>query len=297
MSIYELDHAPTFHALSYTWGLKIIHQIGCDDVEKKSTERAGRYLSIHENLWLALQRLRHQTEEQVLWIDAICINQTENAEKTVQVPLMLRLFHKVESVFIWLCEESGDSSAAFDLTSRIVAAAAVELTSSPTDTKQVFKAEDLGRLALPEYSNPAWKALDGLFCRPWFSRVWVIQEVTVARSTLVVCGPSHCQWSHLIITARYIIDHSLTAITDVDPRRVIKYAAFGQRFCEGPPYSLLELLPEARDSYSIDDRDKVFALLDVSGDADHGLLKSNYDQPLIGVYTTLTKHLIERSES
>ncbi len=297
MSIYEIHQAPAFQALSYTWGQEIKHRIGCDNVEKNSIGRVGRFLPIHKNLWLALQRLRHETEERVLWIDAICINQTENGEKNIQVPLMRKIFEKADSVIVWLGEESKDSSAAFDLISRLVAAAATELESSSADINKVFQAQDLDRLALPEHSNPAWEALDALFWRPWFSRVWVIQEIIVARNASVLCGLSHCQWLHLTMAARYITDHSLTAITLVEPRRLIKFIKFDQRFRAGPPYSLLELLLEARDTYSTDDRDKVFALLDIAEDAGHSLLKPNYRQPLVDVYTTLTKNSIERNRS
>lgn len=297
MSTYKIEQAPAFEALSYTWGQKIEHRIGCVDVERNGVRGGGHYLSVHENLWLALQRLRHETEERVLWIDAICINQTDKPERNDQVLLMPKLFHKAESVIIWLGEESHDSSAAFDLISRIVAAATSEQACDPFDAKKVIKAQDIGGLALLEHTNPAWQALDSLFWRPWFSRVWVIQEVTVARGASVLCGPSHCPWSHLTTTAKYIEDHSLTAITRVDPQRALKFAELGQRFREGPPHLLLELLSQARDSYSTDDRDKIFALLSIAEDSEYSLMKPNYKTPLVDVYTTLTKRVIERDGS
>lgn len=297
MSTHEIEQAPAFQALSYTWGQKIEHRIGCDDVERNGAGRGGHYLCIHESLWLALQRLRHETEELVLWIDAICISQTNNTERNDQVLLMRKLFHQAERIVIWLGEESHDSSAAFDLVSRIAAAAAAEQACGLVDTKKIVKSQDLGSLALPEHSNPAWKALNSLFWRPWFSRVWVIQEVTVANGASVLCGPNHCQWSDLTVTARYIEDHSLTAITPVDPQRAIKLAELGKRFREGPPHFLLDLLSQARDTFATDDRDKIFALLGIAGDAEYSLLKPNYKKPLVDVYTTLVRHLIERDRS
>ena len=297
MSTHEIEQAPAFRALSYTWGEKIEHRIGCNDVDCNDSTRGECHISIHQSLWLALQRLRHKTDEQVLWIDAICISQTNNEERSHQVLLMRKLFHKAESVIVWLGETSPDSAAAFDLISRIVTAAATEPAISPLDADKVLKPEDLGSLALPEHFTPAWEALDSLFWRPWFSRVWVIQEVTVARGAIVLCGSNHCQWSHLVTTAKYIQDHSLTAITRVDPYRVIKFAELGQRFRDGPPHLLLELLSQARDSYSTDDRDKVYALLGIAADAEYSLLKPDYNKPLVDVYTTLTKHWIERDRS
>ena len=297
MSTYEIKDGPAFEALSYTWGQKIEHRIGCDNDEGNGIENSGHYIDIHESLWLALQKLRDETKERVMWIDAICISQTDPKERNDQVLLMRELFGRAESIVIWLGEESHDSSAAFTLISRIVSAAASEQANSPVDAKKFIRAQDLGGLALPDHFDPAWKALDSLFWRPWFTRVWVIQEITVAKDAVVICGSSHCQWSHLITTAKYVEDHSLTAITRVDPQRVIKFVDLSQRFREGLPQLLLELLSQARDSYSTDDRDKVFALLGIAADAEYSLLKPNYSKPLVDVYTTLTKHLIERDRS
>lgn len=297
MATHEIEQAPAFEALSYTWGQKIEHRIGCDDAEGNDLRAVGHYLSIHESLWLALQRLRHETEERVLWIDAICISQTNKDERNDQVLLMRKLFHAAESVIIWLGEESHDSSAAFDLISRIVAAAATEQACDPIEAKKIFRAQDLGGLDLLEHSNLAWDALNSLFWRPWFHRVWVIQEVTVARGASVLCGPSHCPWSHLTTTAKYIEDHLLSAITSVDPQRALKFTELGQRFREGPPHLLLELLSQARDSNSTDDRDKIFALLGIAEDAEYSLLKPNYKTPLVDVYTTLIRLLIERDQN
>lgn len=210
---------------------------------------------------------------------------------------MRRLFQGAKNVIIWLGEESRDSASAFDLISRIVAAKALEQDLSLIEKQRSFKAKDLIDLSLPESSSPVWTALDSLFWRPWFNRVWVIQEIAVARSASVLCGQNHCQWSDFTTTACYIQDHSLTTITHVDPRRALRYIEFSLRFQEGSLRSLLELLSQARDSYSTDDRDKIFALLGIARDADHGLLSPNYKKPLVDAYTTLTKHFIQRDRS
>ena len=237
LSIHELDHVPAYNALSYTWGQKNRHQIRCDDVEETRDSRDRRhYLSVYESLWLALQRLRHETDERTLWIDAICISQTNNAERNDQVLLMRKLFQGAENVILWLGEESRDCASAFDLVSRIVAANGQDL--SLVDKQRSFKAEDLIGLSLPESSSPAWTARDSLIWRPWFNRVWVIQEIAVARSASVLCGQDHCQWSDLTTTACYIKDHSLTTITHVDPRRALQYMDLSLRFHEGSSRSL-----------------------------------------------------------
>ena len=260
ISIHDLDHVPACKALSYTWGQMNRHQIRCDDTETSDTRNGRHYLSVYESLWLALQRLQHETDERIPRIDAICISQTNNAERNDRVLLMRRFYQGAENVIIWLGEELRDSANAFDLVSRIVAANALEQDLNLVGKQRSFKAEDLIRLSLPERSSPAWTTLDSLFWRPWFNRVWLIQEVAVARSASVLYGQDHCQCSNLTTTACYIKDHSLTATIHVDPRRALKYADLSLRFQEGSLRSLLELLSQARDSYSTDDRGKRFLL-------------------------------------
>lgn len=85
-----VDPPPVFSALSYTWG--------CDDktcrlfvdVKGKPECRAALYLCITASLDGALRHLRHACDTLVLWIDQICINQTDLTEKTLQVSRMVR---------------------------------------------------------------------------------------------------------------------------------------------------------------------------------------------------------------
>lgn len=44
-----------------------------------------------------------------IWIDSICINQSDNIEKAGQIPLMGDIFSTAETVYIWL-DEGNDQS-------------------------------------------------------------------------------------------------------------------------------------------------------------------------------------------
>ena len=57
---------------------------------------------IGRNLWEALYNLRHEEEEQLLWADAICINQHDLAEKARIVPQMSLIYRRASVVIIWL---------------------------------------------------------------------------------------------------------------------------------------------------------------------------------------------------
>lgn len=90
-----------FEALSYVWGKPIfssrLHEVESDTV-----------LHITHNLYLALRALRYPDRSRYLWADAICINQSENAEKSHQVKNMGSIYAMASMVVVWLGD--GDST-------------------------------------------------------------------------------------------------------------------------------------------------------------------------------------------
>lgn len=86
------DH---YKALSYTWG------------ETNPGERAiisinNFIIGVKANLYNALRRLRQRTQPVVLWVDALCIDQTNESERTQQVNMMRDIYAGSSEVIIWL---------------------------------------------------------------------------------------------------------------------------------------------------------------------------------------------------
>ncbi|KAF2733188.1 HET-domain-containing protein, partial [Polyplosphaeria fusca] len=85
-----------YEALSYVWGQvnnsSIIH---VNDWE----------MLITENLEVALRSLRLEHEPRLLWIDAICINQSSVTEKTSQVAKMGDIYKAAKRVLVFLGPE------------------------------------------------------------------------------------------------------------------------------------------------------------------------------------------------
>lgn len=101
LRVISLDDYPQWHAhytaLSYTWdGQKASHEVDCD----------GRSLLVTPNCDAAIRHLRSAEEVQILWIDSICIDQTEEAtaERNVQVALMGQIYKSAAKVVVWLGE-------------------------------------------------------------------------------------------------------------------------------------------------------------------------------------------------
>lgn len=87
--------APSYIALSYSWGLETVTKpilIG-----KCPT---SLFVSVH--LWEALNRLRHPQRISTVWVDAVCINQDNLIEKAMQIQIMAQIYNQASEVRIWL---------------------------------------------------------------------------------------------------------------------------------------------------------------------------------------------------
>ena len=282
LSAHDLPEPPPYEALSYTWGENVGHYIDCD----------GRSLFIRENLYSALRRLRQERTARLLWVDAVCINQSNIAERNQQICLMGSIYQNAVRVLVWLGESSADSAEAFKLLSQINA---LENSSDAIDLTTPLKAQDLVNKGLPEPPCPSWTALDALYWREWFTRVWIIQEIAMAKEAIVICGKDQDSWKTFEAGAKFILQHSLVGLTDVDPKRTIKLSEF-RRSQEGTRNQLLHLLMRARDSYAKDDRDKIYAILSLAPE-DNIALKPDYSKSADEIYTLLAVCFIEKNRN
>lgn len=93
----RLGDKPAYEAISYCWGdPKDTLIVYCD----------GKQLHVTKSLYTGLRRLRKDDSTRVLWADAVCINQKDTSEKTVQVGLMSRIYSQPSSVLIWLGDDT-----------------------------------------------------------------------------------------------------------------------------------------------------------------------------------------------
>jgi hypothetical protein len=105
----NLDKAPPYVALSYTWG---------SGVANNAIHVDGQEMAVSENLYAALKMLQYFLGVRYLWVDAICINQTDLAERSQQVGLMNAIYRSADSVIAWLGPEADDSQFAIETMER-----------------------------------------------------------------------------------------------------------------------------------------------------------------------------------
>lgn len=150
-----------YSAVSYTWGdRELSHQLFVT-VDAKS----WRCLQITASVDSLLRHLRVTYKPRLFWIDAICLNQKDEIEKTQQIPLMGCIYSDAKRVHIWLGDNEADKAQqAFTI---------------------IRSAEREDRWKVTE---DEMQCLAGLFNRPWFYRRWVIQEAVFSHDAIFHCG-------------------------------------------------------------------------------------------------------------
>ncbi|ORY11321.1 heterokaryon incompatibility protein-domain-containing protein [Clohesyomyces aquaticus] len=178
-----------FQALSYAWGEgKPIQEILLQNIpithdENEALQERPRPFAIRTTLHQALGRIRQPDKHVWIWVDAICINQKDDSEKSHQLPKMIYIYSNAWNVTIWLGEnEDGDndSTLAMDFLPKILNLASLD----------IITAKD----GIDDIDLTSWKAFASLIGRPWFCRRWVIQEVAYAKRLSIRCGERVVSW-------------------------------------------------------------------------------------------------------
>jgi hypothetical protein len=269
---FAKDQIPKFEALSYVCGdPKSVGSVDCNQAS----------ISITSNLAKALLHFRKKTSARVLWIDAICVNQRDLRERSQQVSLMAAIYSRAHRVTIWVGDEYDDSNLAMDCIEMIGSKvyADWEHGTLHNKTDDTHWADSKCESTL---SSERWVALRKFFSRPWFDRLWVVQEARLgAERAVVECGDRLIHYEFLSNAALYIIKkHPLIE----GPLPIGKPAVYPNGRGD-----LLELLSDTVDLKCQDPRDRVFALLSL---CDHvgTSLQADYSKTVVQVYTEVAHH-------
>lgn len=262
----DLDESVDYEALSYVWG---------DPNDTLPIVVGNGTLEVTVNLFHALSHIRFPRKPRTLWVDAICIDQSNTAEKGHQVQFMSQIYKKASRVIAWLGEGDRDSDRAFEIVLHLqvtVYPVIRALEAEDFDSVQLRDAIDSmtteNRLAsvagiIEEWQHLSAKdraALRSTFCnREYWQRVWIVQEVVLANNITMYCGNKQLLWS-CIERLLSLVPHTYTdLVRPFRPLRTLsKVRGYGGQYAV--PY-LQVLLTTCRCS---DQRDYVYALLGLS---------------------------------
>lgn len=275
-----MDDAPKYEALSYAWG----RPDGSVNIDIN-----GRGFVITPNLHEALEQLqdcpeRGQEATRTIWVDAICINQKDDGEKSCQVMVMGNIYARASQVLVWLGKSNDLTEIAFDTLTRFAANDGTEDARLIRRSLQDSMAER--RVALQRF----------LLC-PYFERSWVIQEVVSARTAVVVCGESRISFDDLhrglyrATGSGYFPFSRYTAqISNIGIWRECFLAKDSSERDEALDIRIL--LMDSRDKKCGNILDKVYSLRGIGSTSFASGIKVDYGKDTASVYIDCAKHLL-----
>lgn len=263
----SLSKRPDYMALSYTWA-------------DADGDRSLSEVIFLGDLWMpvpitpncaaALRRLRSGHKTQTLWVDSICIDQFSTDEKSHQVGLMRDIYSRASSVAIFL---GGNEDA--------------------PDTRLLKETGD-GLFYRGNQGDVTWDAVrdyvavHALFNRPYWSRIWVIQEVLLSRKAIVVLGETTIPLQSLLKARLVEPDGSEREFS------VPLWLRLGRNLPIRDFQGLSTLLTDTSTCLATDPKDMVFALLGLVQGAHLEGLVADYSKPISEIRVGIAAYFLIR---
>ena len=267
---FLLDEAPEYTAFSYVWGKDPLtsERIICD----------GKSLAITPHLHEAFQHLSALVPITKAWIDAICINQADDAEKAVQTRRMNNIYRSAQKVLAWLGKGDDNSDSAMDGIEGINQKLALILQNNTSENIAFIDnwlvKGTLSSTHLPETNDSIWHALGHIYSQAWFTRLWVFQEVVLAKQIVVAYGRRRVEWNALTTLATGLRGANLVGLIGGTPSIIsnIKGAFLAidtfrvaKNMVEANHPSLLQFAAIGRDKDVTEPVDQIYGLLGLVG--------------------------------
>ncbi|KIW90645.1 uncharacterized protein Z519_08428 [Cladophialophora bantiana CBS 173.52] len=232
----SLSNADSFIALSYCWGPP-------DDGSEVILD--GQVIRVRRNLWQFLQNFWSVKGPSRLWVDYLCIDQSNVKERNHQVKLMKDIFSTAASVYAWLGEADPDTDYAITYMNLAL--------SIPRQRRSKSIPREVGRRGT--------KALGSLIKRDYWTRVWIIPEIVLAQKVFLMISDRVIDWEDL----QDVTTRRLTPLI----RRTRKNTASRENFRNiwelkrkhNAVWNLYELLGRFHQADCHDPRDRLYGLL------------------------------------
>jgi hypothetical protein len=269
-----IDRAPPYEALSYAWGEEVC-QVRLLD---------GTLTSMTTNLHHALRYLQRPHASRLLWIDAICIDQSNVAERSHQAQLMRQIYSTAWRTVIWLGEADGGIDQDLKILER-AAEGQEDQSASPGPVS----------LTLEEKQS-----IEQLIDRPYFDRTWVLQKTMVAKSVLVKWSQSEMHFETLVAACRNLdlsqdqwrwgrFNDACQTIAIFGRLRWDFHVLTTDRSSLG----LTQLLLQTLGNKATDPRDKIFALFGIANQGcEMTPARPDYSRTVEELYLSVARFLV-----
>ncbi|KAL8976016.1 MAG: hypothetical protein Q9205_007901, partial [Flavoplaca limonia] len=186
----DLVIASEYEALSYVWG---------NDDEPNFIHLPSGHLKVTENLPSALRGLRYGGRSRLLWVDAVCIHQSDSTEKAQQVALMARIYRNALRVLAWLGNDDLKVINFLTILKFSKMARHLGLKSPAPENKAVIQKWFYGDPKKVVWLEAAIRELGDanfsmIYKSAWFTRMWIVQEALLAKRLVLQVGSSELDW-------------------------------------------------------------------------------------------------------
>jgi len=173
-----------YWALSYWWGdgepkneIRIYNDTGGrGEIQFMTMFNLFGIFYIRDNLAAALRQCRQRDRDINIWVDAICINQENLEEKTAQVSRMDQVYSGADQVLIWLGAGTADTKETLEF------------------LKSILDRERLDEVIRTKTDPKKWMLVVNLMKNRWFSRIWSVPELALARRATIMWGSEEIEW-------------------------------------------------------------------------------------------------------
>jgi len=290
MEHHPLDQAPEYEAISYTWG---------DNSRTQEILIDGCRFKITQNAYDSLYNRSFYARTVRVWIDSICIDQEDPIEKAKQVRLMTKIYKQASQVIVFLGNRP-DAHMINDVLD--------ELNRRRKWYDDSVLGEELHREYILQEASPRWQAFLNFLDQPWFGRIWVLQEVAVAKTVHAIYGNRYIDWETLVEVLRTFISEIsadcqslLYSAENYNTRQVSNAPAYAsimttinQLLQEGESLPLSILLQLTHRFKATDPRDKLFALMGMSDPASCGPVQIDYTKDVLSLYREIARYIFIR---
>ncbi|RFN45476.1 het-6-heterokaryon incompatibility protein [Fusarium flagelliforme] len=305
LEVVSLQDPPPYYTISHAWIPGSPHAV----------IQAGEELTLSKNLSTCIRRLQQLSCEDPslspplrhIWIDNICINQTDTPEKSRQVALMKKIYTQSIRTIIWLGEpESALISGAWQLVNRLYA-----LFKEQNPTAKVISDIPLRTyddelhlaLGLPPLDDLRWKYLKRLMSLRWFSRIWVVQEVVLSNQDPIILHGKHIHaWELLGWSAAWLRRSGYMRLPQL-PEELRNVDTISNLRRSATPWPLAALISITQVKFqATDQRDKIYGLLGLAAECQGTVelpkaLRPDYSLEVTQLYQRVARFLMEKNES
>lgn len=325
LTCWPISNAPLYIAISYTWG---------DSDVLKSITLNDQRLEITQNCEYVLRQARWYSGSRpgYYWVDAICIDQQNTPEKNEQVARMGDIYRDARCVLACVGAHDDASRMLFSWvrghTDYLLSVASSSTARSAGMRSRWLRLRWLLAHRSRTLITQLPTALIGFSTRPYFTRLWVLQELFHGREIVLCCGTDHIPFATLSAFVLIAEDPRYDLFRTFGEEIFLNRVAKGWRLLRRPWVSFIvcrrwsyvplrahlrfgaistpgsgrlplhSLISQTRYLECCDPRDKVYGLLSTVDWGDRNPIQPDYSKSMLSLYievmTVIYKELEER---